>query len=186
MVIGWRGLPSQPNWSMSSPIVICPSTGMSTVCRLPSLGSSRMFPVMKITPKSPANHIHQGPWSADSGTSGYGPSSSAAIVVAANPTVNDTSDARNGVPNVPRSRALTTVCNGVTIPVSTPSAASSIWSPFVSATLYSRRRFRGGGQLCAGTRRFGLGGKACMASRVMRKDAGRCGKSGGYEQILSN
>lgn len=126
MVIGWRGLPSQPNWSMSSPIVICPSTGMSTVCRLPSLGSSRMFPVMKITPKSPANHIHQGPWSADSGTSGYGPSSSAAIVVAANPTVNDTSDARNGVPNVPRSRALTTVCNGVTIPVSTPSAASSI------------------------------------------------------------
>ena len=80
----------------------------------------------KITPKSPANHIHQGPWSADSGTSGYGPSSSAAIVVAANPTVNDTSDARNGVPNVPRSRALTTVCNGVTIPVSTPSAASSI------------------------------------------------------------
>lgn len=126
MIIGWRGLPSQPNWSMSSPIVICPSTGMSTVCRLPSLGSSRMFPVMKITPKSPANHIHQGPWSADSGTSGYGPSSSAAIVVAANPTVNDTSDARNGVPNVPRSRALTTVCNGVTILVSTPSAASSI------------------------------------------------------------
>lgn len=110
---------------MSSPIVICPSTGMSTVCRLPSLGSSRMFPVMKITPKSPANHIHQGPWSADSGTSGYGPISSAAIVVAANPTVNDTSDARNGVPNVPRSRALTAVCNGVTIPVSTPSAASS-------------------------------------------------------------
>ena len=166
MVIGWRGLPSQPNWSMSSPIVICPSTGMSTICRLPSLGSGRMFPVMKITPKSPANHIHQGPWSADSGTSGYGPSSSAAIVVAANPTVNDTSDARNGVPNVPRSRAQHMI----------PFRLGDI----VLTTPIS------GVQLCAGTRRFGLGGKACMASRVMREDAGRCGKSGGYEQILSN
>ena len=128
--IGWRGLSSQPNWSMSRPIVICPSTGISTVCRLPSLGSSRMFPVMKITPNSPANHIHHGPRSADSGTSGYGPSTSAAMVVAVSPTVNETSEALNGVPTAVRRRALMAVCAGVITPVSTPNTSNVMIPPF--------------------------------------------------------
>lgn len=37
-----------------------------------------------------------------------------------------------------------------------------------------------GVQLCAGTRRFGLGGKACMASRVMQEDAGKAGDTSKY------
>ena len=85
-----------------------------------------MFPVMKITPNKPASHIHHGPASADAGSSGCGPSVSEATSVTSVPTVNETSDARNGVPTAMRRRLLTAVWIGVTAPTMTPRSSNGI------------------------------------------------------------
>lgn len=126
--IGCAVVPNQPKASTSRPMTICPVTGMITVLRLPSFGSSSTLPVRKVTPNTPANHIHHGPFAAVAGISGYGPSSSVKVSIAMRPTLNDTSEARNGEPMERPSRVFTAVCTGVISPEKIPSNPCSMFS----------------------------------------------------------
>lgn len=113
--IGCAVVPNQPKASISRPMTICPVTGMITVLRLPSFGSSSTLPVRKVTPNTPANHIHHGPFAAVAGISGYGPSSSVKVSIAMRPTLNDTSEAQRRADGT-ASRVFTAVCTGVISP----------------------------------------------------------------------
>lgn len=55
------------------------------------------------------------------GISGYGPGSSVKVSIAMRPTLNDTSEARNGEPMERPSRVFTAVCTGVISPEKIPS-----------------------------------------------------------------
>ena len=113
---------------------------MITVLRLPSFGSSSTLPVRKVTPNTPANHIHHGPFAAVAGISGYGPSSSVKVSIAMRPTLNDTSEARNGEPMERPSRVFTAVCTGVISPEKIPSNPCSMFSFLRFSAHASRHR----------------------------------------------
>jgi hypothetical protein len=88
-----------------------------------------MFPVKKMTPNKPPDHIQSGsPWKMDDSIPNDCPVSSNVSVKKVVPIANDRNDATNGDPTMVRRREFTLVCIGNKIPMTSPITMANIVS----------------------------------------------------------